>query len=48
MGGEIVRQMPEEIKQKLEANEDNKVKLKNNPENLLEEISQKFLAEEDK
>ena len=48
LGGEIVRQMPEEIKQKLEANEDNKVKLKNNPETLLEEISQKFLAEEDK
>ncbi len=48
LGGEIVRQMPEEIKQKLEANEDNKVTLKNNPETLLEEISQKFLAEEDK
>ncbi len=45
LGGEIVRQMPEEIKQKLE---DNKVTLKNNPENLLEEISQKFLAEDDK
>ncbi|MGK7897120.1 MAG: hypothetical protein AB4372_26775 [Xenococcus sp. (in: cyanobacteria)] len=45
LGGEIVRNMTQEIKQKLTANE---VTLKNNPETLLNEISQKFLAEEDK
>ena len=44
LGGEIVRQMPEEIKQQLKTNE---VKLRNNPEALLEEISEHFMAEED-
>ncbi|MEL6439850.1 MAG: type I-B CRISPR-associated protein Cas7/Cst2/DevR [Cyanobacteria bacterium J06621_8] len=44
LGGEIVRQLPEESKQQLEANG---VKLRNNPETLLEEISQQFLAEEE-
>ncbi len=44
LGGEIVRQMPEDTKQKLETN---KVNLYNNPETLLEEISKQFLAEED-
>jgi CRISPR-associated protein Cst2 len=40
VGGEIVRQMPQEIKQQLETNE---VHLHNNPQTLLEEISQQFL-----
>ena len=40
LGGEIVRQMPEEIKQQLETNE---VHLHNNPQALLDEISQQFL-----
>ncbi|MGK7935961.1 MAG: type I-B CRISPR-associated protein Cas7/Cst2/DevR [Xenococcaceae cyanobacterium] len=44
LGGEIVRQMPLEIKQQLETN---KVKLNNNPETLLAEISQQFLSEEE-
>ena len=44
LGGEIVRQMPLKIKQQLETN---KVKLNNNPETLLAEISQQFLPEEE-
>lgn len=44
LGGEIVRQMPQEIKQQLETN---KVHLHNNPQTLLDEISQQFLPEED-
>ena len=36
--------MPQETKQQLEAN---KVHLCNNPEALLEEISERFLVEED-
>ncbi len=45
LGGEIFRQMPEEIKQQLETNE---VQLHNNPQTLLDEISQQFLAEDNK
>lgn len=44
LGGEIVRQLSEESKHQLEANG---VKLRNNPETLLEEISQQFLAEDE-
>ena len=44
LGGEIVRQMPEETKQQLKNNE---VKLNNNPEALLEEVSEHFLVEEE-
>ncbi len=44
LGGEIVRQMPEETKGQLETNG---VKLRNNPEALLEEVSEHFLQEED-
>ena len=44
LGGEIVRQMPEDTKQQLETN---KVHLYNNPETLLEEVSKHLLAEED-
>ena len=44
LGGEIVRQMSEETKQQLKVN---KVKLENNPETLLETISQQFLKEDD-
>ena len=44
LGGEIVRQMPEETRQQLE---NNKVHLYNNPEALLEEVLKHFLAEED-
>lgn len=40
LGGEIVRQMSEETKQRLTAN---KVRLENNPETLLEALSQEFL-----
>ena len=43
LGGEIVRQMSEETKQQLK---DNNIKLKNNPETLLEELSQQFLKED--
>lgn len=43
LGGEIVRQMPKETRQQLETN---KVHLHNNPETLLEEISEHFLAED--
>ena len=42
LGGEIVRQMPEETKQQLTANE---VRLENNPETLLEVLSQEFLED---
>ncbi len=44
LGGEIVRQMSQETRQQLETNE---VKLRNNPETLLTEISEHFLKEED-
>ena len=44
LGGEIVRQMSLKIKQQLETN---KVKLNNNPETLLAEISQQFLSKEE-
>lgn len=42
LGGEIVRQMSEEIKQKLESRE---VKLRDNPQTLLDEVSKQFLGE---
>lgn len=45
LGGEIVRQMPQEMKQQLETNQ---VHLQNNPQTLLDDISQQFLAEDDK
>ena len=45
LGGEIVRQMSPEVKRQLETNE---VHLHNNPQTLLDEISQQFLPEEDK
>ena len=45
LGGEIVRQMPPEVKQQLETNE---AHLHNNPQTLLDEISQQFLEGEDK
>ena len=41
LGGEIVRQMSEETKQKLQTNQ---VKLQNNPQTLLDEVSQQFLG----
>ncbi len=41
LGGEIVRQMSEGTKKQLEAN---KVKLRNNPQTLLDEVSQQFLS----
>ena len=44
LGGEIVRHMSEEVKRQLEAN---KVHLYNNPEALLEAVSDRLLAEED-
>ena len=46
LGGEIeiVRQMPEDAKKQLKTNG---VKLRNNPDALLEEISEQFLKEED-
>ena len=44
LGGEIARLMPVETKQQLETNG---VKLRNNPETLLEEISKHFLKEKD-
>lgn len=44
LGGEIVRQMPEETRKQLETNG---VKLRNNPETLLKEVSKYFLQEED-
>ena len=40
LGGEIVRQMSEEIKKKLE---DKKVKLRDNPQTLLDDVSKQFL-----
>ena len=43
LGGEIVRQMPEETKQQLK---NNKVKLRNNPQTFLEELSKQFLMGE--
>jgi CRISPR-associated protein Cst2 len=43
IGGEIVRQMSEDIKQKLITN---KVNLRDNPEKLLDEVSQQFLGGE--
>jgi CRISPR-associated protein Cst2 len=43
IGGEIVRQMSEDIKQKLIVN---KVNLRDNPEKLLDEVSQQFLGGE--
>lgn len=43
LGGEIVRQMPQEIKQQLETG---RVRLRNNPQTLLEELSQQFLERE--
>ena len=44
LGGEIVRQMPPEVKQQLETN---KAHLHNNPQTLLDEISQQFLEGDD-
>jgi CRISPR-associated protein Cst2 len=43
LGGEIVRQMSEDIKQKLIAN---KVNLRDNPQKLLDEVSHQFLGGE--
>jgi CRISPR-associated protein Cst2 len=41
LGGEIVRQMSEDIKQKLV---DRQVNLRDSPQNLLDEVSQHFLG----
>ena len=43
LGGEIVRKMPEDIKQKLA---DHQVHLIDSPQKLLDEVSQKFLEGE--
>ncbi|HEY9770479.1 MAG TPA: hypothetical protein V6C71_18640 [Coleofasciculaceae cyanobacterium] len=45
LGGEIVRQMPEEIKQQLKTN---KVHLHNNPQTLLDKVSEQLLKEDNK
>ncbi len=45
LSGEIVRHMPEEIKQQLETN---KLHLHNNPQTLLDEVSEQLLKEDNK